>query len=403
MKIKSTPEDFQVEELTEIQPGKEGEQAFYRLEKRGWSTVDVLGAIRRIWRIEPHRINYGGLKDRHAVTTQYLTILKGPKAHLENPGWRLRHLGQVAEAFSSKNIAANRFQITIRNMPPKSGNAVKDTLAEVADQGLPNYFDEQRFGSLSGPGGEFIGKKLVLGDFEGGLKQALSQPYAHDRSAQKKEKAIVRKLWGDWEGLVRDLPKGHARSLSDYLRVHPGDFKGAVARLRPELKGLYLSAFQSALWNRSLARWYELHAPADSLLWINSKAGKIAIHRRLPEAAHRSLQALEIPLLSSRSEDAELEPTREIWQPILEAEGLTSDQLKVPGLRELFFSRGLRHALLEPKNLSHQFMEDELHPGRSKLILRYELTRGSYATMLVKRVQMALAGEIPGNSNPAGS
>jgi len=403
MKIKTTPEDFQVEELTAIEPGKQGDHGFYRLEKRGWSTVDVLGGIRRIWRIEPHRINYGGLKDRHALTIQYLTILHGPKGNLENQGWRLKYLGQVPDAFSSKDIASNRFQITIRNRPPRTGNEVQDTLEEIRTQGLPNYFDDQRFGSYSGPGGEYIGKKLVQGDFEGALKQALAQPYSHDRASQKKEKAILRKLWGDWEGLVRDLPKGHARSLSDYLRVHPGDFKGAVARLRPELKGLYLSAFQSAIWNQTLARWYELNSPPESLIWITSKIGRIPLHRKLPDEAFKSLQNLEIPLLSSRSEEFEVEPTRQWWQPILESEGLTIDQMKVPGLRELFFSRGLRPALLAPKNLGHQFLEDEMHPGRSKLILRYDLTRGSYATMLVKRVQMAVAGEIgpKGNSTPS--
>lgn len=398
MKIKSVPEDFQVEELTTITPGKEGDQSFYRLEKRGWSTVDVLGAIRRIWRIEPHRINYGGLKDRHAITIQYLTIFKGPKSNLENTGWRLRHMGQVAEPFTSKDIAANRFQITIRNVPADSHEVIKLTVEQIRSQGLPNYFDDQRFGSLTGPGGEFIGKRLVLGDFEGALKLALTQPYSHDRSAQKKEKATLRKLWGQWEALVAELPKGHARSLSDYLRVHPGDFKGAVARLRPELKGLYLSAYQSALWNRTLARWYETEASSPSLVRIDTKLGLLPLHTHLQPTTLDRLRALEIPLLSARGDETEMESTRTYWQPILDAEGLTLDQLKVPGLRELFFSRGNRPALLQPAHLTYRILDDERHKGRDKCVLRYELTRGSYATMLVKRIQTALAEKNPGQS-----
>jgi len=390
MKIKTTPEDFQVEELTTLTPEKEGEHSLYHLEKKGWSTVDVLGAIRRIWRIEPWRISYGGLKDRHAVTTQFLSIQKGPRANLENQGWRLSHLGHVAEPFTSKDIAANRFQITIRNMPPGSYQGVIATLNQIRQFGLPNYFDDQRFGSLSGPGGEFIGKYLVKGDFEGALKLALAQPYAHDRAAQKKEKVILRKHWGDWETMVRELPKGHARSLSDYLRVHPGDFKGAVARLRPELKGLYLSAWQSAIWNRTLAAWYKSKEGSATLVEIPSKIGPAPVHIFLKPETLEEMRALQIPLLSSRSDLEEVEPTRALWQPILEAEGVTLEELKVPGLRELFFSRGTRPALLEPANLNYQFLEDELHKDRKKLLLRYELGRGSYATMLVKRVQRAV-------------
>ncbi len=387
MKVKTIPEDFRVDELTALLPGKEGDHSLYRLEKNGWSMVDVLGAIRRIWRIEPWRIGYGGLKDRHAITTQFITIQKGPRAGLENPGWRLRHLGLVAEPFTSKHIEANRFQITIRNMPPGTQDGVLSTLEQIGRWGLPNYFDDQRFGSISGPEGAFIAKHLVKGDFEGALKLALGQPYSHDRSSQKKEKAILNRLWGDWDALVRDLPKGHARSLSDYLRVHPGDFKGAVARLRPELRGLYLSAWQSALWNRSLAAWYYAKGSEVTLVDNTSKIGSAPLHIDLSQAALEELRTLQLPLLSARSKPEEVEPTRWLWQPILEAEGVTLEELKVPGLRELFFSRGLRPALLEPAHLNHEFLEDELHKGKQKLLLRYELGRGSYATMLVKRVQ----------------
>ena len=46
MKVKQQPDDFLVEELTDVVPGV-GPFAFYRLEKSGWSTPDALAAIRR--------------------------------------------------------------------------------------------------------------------------------------------------------------------------------------------------------------------------------------------------------------------------------------------------------------------------------------------------------------------
>src|SRR5947209_9659644 len=90
MKVKQQPEDFQVEELTDVVPTGQGAFALYRLEKRGWSTPDALAAIRRRWQVEPRRVAYGGLKDRHAVTVQYLTIFHGPRRNLRHQGLSVR-------------------------------------------------------------------------------------------------------------------------------------------------------------------------------------------------------------------------------------------------------------------------------------------------------------------------
>jgi tRNA pseudouridine13 synthase len=68
MKLKQLPDDFQVEELTELVPGDQGSFAFYRLDKKGWTTLDALQAVRRRWHLDWQRLSYGGLKDRHALT-----------------------------------------------------------------------------------------------------------------------------------------------------------------------------------------------------------------------------------------------------------------------------------------------------------------------------------------------
>ena len=68
MKLKRLPEDFQVDERTAHQPA-EGPFALYRLTKRGLGTLEAVAAVGRRWKIPPGRIAWGGLKDRHAVTT----------------------------------------------------------------------------------------------------------------------------------------------------------------------------------------------------------------------------------------------------------------------------------------------------------------------------------------------
>src|SRR5262249_54498810 len=100
MKLKQQPEDFQVEELTDVVPASGGPFALYRLDKRSWATLDALQAMRRRWRIEPRRVSYGGLKDRHARTVQYLTIFHGPQRGLKHHDVTLRYLGQVTKPYT---------------------------------------------------------------------------------------------------------------------------------------------------------------------------------------------------------------------------------------------------------------------------------------------------------------
>src|SRR5438093_1117871 len=116
MKLKQTPDDFFVEELTGVQPGTTGDFALYRLEKRGWTTPDALQAIRRRWQIDLRRLSYGGLKDRHAHTVQYVAVWRGPQRHLTHQAIRLEYLGKVQHPFTSRDISANRFQIVLRSL-----------------------------------------------------------------------------------------------------------------------------------------------------------------------------------------------------------------------------------------------------------------------------------------------
>jgi tRNA pseudouridine13 synthase len=385
MKVKQQPDDFQVEELTSVAPS-DGPHALYRLEKRGWSTPDALAAIRRRWRVEPRRISYGGLKDRHAATVQYLTIFHGPRRNLHHHGITVQYLSQVAAPYTSRDIRANRFRLVLRDLSPDARPTLSARLAQLAREGVPNYFDDQRFGSVAGAGYEFIARLLVQGRFEEALSLALTAPYEYDRAEQKEEKRLVAEHWGEWQGLKDALPRSHARSLVDYLRVHPSDLRGAVARLRPELRGLYLSAYQSYLWNRMLATWLCTHLRSEQLRPIDLRLGTVPFHQNVDAGSLHDLGALQLPLPSARLKLEEDDPRAELVRDVLAEEGLELRQMQIKGIRELFFSRGERSALCLPHDLTHEFAPDEKHQGRDKLTLAFELPRGSYATLLVKAV-----------------
>jgi tRNA pseudouridine13 synthase len=387
-KLKQQPEDFQVEELTDVAPTGQGPFALYRLEKRGWSTPDALAALRRRWKIEPRRLSYGGLKDRHALTIQYLTVFHGPRRGLTHQGVTITYLGQVHAPYTSADIRANYFRITLRNLTGSATADILRSLEEVSADGVPNYFDDQRFGSVTS-GGDFVGRLLVLGRFEDALRLALTGPYEHDRTAQKQEKSVLRASWGDWAACKERLPRGHARSLVDYLLHHSGDFRGAVARLRPELRGLYLSAYQSDLWNRMLARLLRQHCRPEQLLPVALRLGEFPMYRGLDAEQRRALADLALPLPSARLHLDDADPRSGIVRSVLAEEGLEPSQLRVKGIRELYFSRGERAAVCRPTRLEHETGLDDLHAGRQRLVLGLELPRGCYATLIVKRITVA--------------
>jgi tRNA pseudouridine13 synthase len=385
MHIKQSPEDFQVEELTHLQPSGQGDHSLYRLEKSGWTTPDALQVIQRRWRVHPKRLSYGGLKDRHARTVQYLSIFHGPERQLAQQRIQVTFLGKIDHPYTSRDISANRFFLVVRDLTASERDSARQALDEVRSAGVPNYFDDQRFSSVSGSG-SFVAQHLVRGEYEEALRLALAAPYRFDRAAQKQEKATLRRCWGDWPACQEQLPRGHARSLVDYLVNHPQDFRGALEHMRPELRGLYLSAYQSHLWNHMLAYWLQDHLQPEQLMLVPLRLGPLPMQRSLTPEQVQELRNLALPLPSGRVQLTPEDPRQAVYQRVLSEQGLAPEQFKLKGFREIFFSRGERSVLCLPEPIEGTDAPDELHPGRFRLTLRFDLPRGSYATLIVKRI-----------------
>lgn len=388
MKLKQAPEDFHVEELTERLPTDQGPFSLYRLEKKGWATLDAVQAIRRRWHLDAGRLSYGGLKDRHAHTVQHITIYHGPRRGLTHHAVTLSYLGQTSRPFTSNDICANRFRITLRDIPAETLAAAEQALREIGIDGVPNYFDDQRFGSVS-VGNDFVARQLVLGNWERALRLAIASPYAHDRAPQKQEKAILQARWGDWACCKAELSRGHARSLVDYLVSHPLDFRGAFQRMRKELSALHLSAYQSHIWNHLLAGWLQQTCRDEQLVPVTLRLEALPMVRGLDAEQRARLTNSTLPLPSARLKIDPTDPRAQLLEAILQREGFRLQDMKIKGLREPFFSKGDRPVLSIPAQFRYEVLADDRHPGRSKLVLSFELSRGAYATLLIKRIQQA--------------
>ncbi len=395
MKLKRLPEDFEVTELTDVVPAATGRFGLYRLTKRGLGTPEAVATVQRAWGLPRAALSYGGLKDRHALTRQHLTVEGGPPRDLEAGAVRLAHLGRCDAPFTPRQITGNRFRVVLRALGAAEEARALEALTAVGQDGLPNYFDDQRFGSV-GPDGRFVARPWIEGDYEGALRLALAEPNPHDRPRDREGKRLLRERWGDWRGLSQDLPGGEARRVATWLAARPRDWAGALATVRPHLRSLWLAAFQSHLWNRLLAALLRQELPAADLVERAQRAGALVWWLRLAPPDRERLQALELPLPSARAR-LEPGPVQALVERVLAQDGLTLRALDVPGPRGSFFSKGSRAVLLRPRQLTSGQADDELYPGKRRLTLAFDLPRGAYATILVKRLtDVAQAADAPG-------
>ncbi len=384
MKLKRLPEDFQVEELSEFTP-QGGEFALYTLTKRSMGTPEVVEALCRRWRIARHAVAWGGLKDRHSLTRQFLTIRHGPRRDLRQKSFELRYRGQADRPFGQADIAANRFQVVMRDMSGSAAEAACLELVEAARDGLPNYFDDQRFGSL-GETGEFVAAAWCAGDWERALWLALADPNEHDRPRDRRQKQLLREHWGRWSEARTILGPAQRRTVVAHLADHAGDFRGAFARIPDVIRGLYLSSFQGHLWNRALARLLRGSCRPEQLAAVTLRTTEAVFPRGLDEAQRQALSTAMLPLPSAR---AKVEgPMKNLLDDTLAELGLPMEALRIRYPGDSFFSRGQRPAMFTPGGLTRQVEEDDLYPGRRKLSLRFDLPRGCYATILVKRLTL---------------
>ena len=383
MKLKCIPEDFRVEERTLWAP-EGGPYALYRLTKRGLGTPEAVEAILRRWALARDQVSFGGLKDRHAVTVQHVTIRRGPRRNLKQTSFELSYLGQCPRPFSSKDIEANAFVVVLRDLSDEDAAGVTGAMDAAVRQGVPNYFDEQRFGSV-GTSGEFAARPWCGGDYQRALWLFLADPSPHDRPRQRRERTLIREHWGDWGRLASELGRSPARNVVEFLAGRPADFRGAIARVRQDLRSIALAAFQSFLWNQWLAALLRERFAPGRLLEI-PVAGQALPFPRDPNAAElEGLRAAELPLPSARIRGRE-GPWKGLLERVLGQYGLALGQLRVKYPRDSFFSKGDRAALVFPSGAESQLEMDERFSGRKKAALRFELPRGSYATILTRRI-----------------
>ncbi|MEE4297273.1 MAG: tRNA pseudouridine(13) synthase TruD [Wenzhouxiangella sp.] len=171
-RIRSRPEDFEVEELLGHEPSGDGEHLWLWIEKREHNTVDVARILAQNASIHPRHVSFAGLKDRNAVTRQFFSLHLPGRHDPDWASWSSPELRVLSAQRSNRKIQrgrlqGNRFRLTVRELVADR-EMLEQRLTVLRTQGAPNGFGEQRFG------GNNVARARAL--FAGELKRKPSRP-----------------------------------------------------------------------------------------------------------------------------------------------------------------------------------------------------------------------------------
>ncbi|MEC4748063.1 tRNA pseudouridine(13) synthase TruD [Methylomicrobium sp. Wu6] len=316
-KIRVLPEDFIVEETLGFEPSGAGEHAFLQIRKTGENTEYVARQLARFAEIRQRDIGFAGLKDRHAVTTQWFSVWLPGKP---DPDWAVFASASIevlqvvrhARKLQRGVLAGNRFQLLVRDWRGDRDKA-DARLAAIKAQGIANYFGAQRFGH-------------------------------------------------------------QGRNVEQALRLFQGK------KVSRELRGIYLSAARSFLFNQLLA------ARVAAQNWNRPLPGDVYMFDKSHSRFKADAQDQDI---AGRVSAGAIHPTGVLWgqgDSGVSGEALALEMEAIERFSELV--RGLQNSGVEIErrplrvnvpDLAWRFADDQLH-------LSFSLPAGSYATALLREV-----------------
>jgi tRNA pseudouridine13 synthase len=373
-----------VEELPLYPVSGKGTHLYFRVTKTGIPTPVAANRLARYMGVHPGDVGVAGLKDSQALTTQMMSIEYAQADRLQK--FRDRQMSVEVVGFHGNKLrpgllAGNRFTIRIRGVGAAEAPAAKAVLDVLVRRGVPNFFGEQRFGARGDTG--LLGELMVKNDLEEFVRVFLGRSMPCDppdcRAARDAfDAGFIPRALQRWPRHYTD----QRRALMAFKRRQSPT--AALAAIDKRMKRLFVSAFQSEIFNQVLIRrlgTLDAVLPGDLAMKTDNEAVFLV------EDAAREQQ---------RAERFEISPTGavpgyrsslaqgdagEIERQAIAERGITLEDfrrvgtLKVKGTR-----RPLRFAMVEPR----------LEPGRDSrgefLELAFSAAPGCYATVVLREI-----------------
>jgi tRNA pseudouridine13 synthase len=354
MLLKHTPEDFIVEEIPAKKWDTKGSFAIFKLTKINLNTEQAIDIISKRFHLINNDIKYSGAKDKHAKTTQYISIpnrIGIDQIKLNDEQIKLEHVGYNSEPLSLGTLKGNKFTIALRELKEDELNNLitkKVTIDKNKAYNsnykfiIPNYFDEQRFST---------------NNYETGL-------------------AILKK---DYKTVVQYLSENNtlfAEKSQLHLNKNPNDYVGTLNFIPKKIALMFIHAVQSHIFNNALSKILLENANKNNIKYTNIKysQGELIFYNNDAEYNDILISTKELELIGFNT----LEMNYYV-RSILEESNLTPREFIIRAIPNLSVEGTTRDTIINVENL------DITTDNQNKTAtLKFELSKGSYATIVIK-------------------
>lgn len=361
--LKEQVNDFAVQELSSHDIDEDGEHLIVKLRKQNMTTMEAVNSLSNMLHISRNRIGYAGNKDKRAVTEQYISVQGVGEEDIRQvftDEFELEVVGRNGH-IGLGNLDANRFEITARNLalPQEDVERRTEKIVDKMDGKFPNYFGRQRFGSAR-PITHQVGRLILKGEFEEAVWTYIAKPYDEEYKSIRK---VREELWDtrQVEDAAEKFPQQYRyeKALLYHLAKNEGDYKGALKRLPEGLQQLFVHAYQSWVFNKTLSKLLE-----DD--WYDEQ--------------------YEIPLVGYKT-DLKDEKPENIIQDVLDQEEVEQEDFRLQEFPELRSEGSYRRAFADFRNFDILGVEeDDLNMNKNKMRVKFDLPKGAYATVLMREI-----------------
>jgi tRNA pseudouridine13 synthase len=372
--------------------------------------MDTFGAVHKIskaLKIPKKLINYSGLKDKHSISVQKISIkgnyvkkLRTLKLH----DIFIRNVNPSRKSVKLGSHLGNNFTIIIRNI--KDTNTLRTDSQKninfLKNFGFPNYFGLQRFGNIR-PNSHIVGYFLLNDDYENAFNEYVLRTYSTEPEESKKVRSNLKRK-RDFKEALKNFPIGlnYERRMIEFLIDNPGDYRGAIYTLSEDLRRLLISSFQSYIFNKMLSLRISKGLPllrpisGDVISILDDFNGNISsvkyiyggiYDRYLEKAFELDRASIVIPIVGKLTNLDDFPLMSSLFTEISKEEKISDTIFQSEFVDESEFKGSIRAMSVKPWDLEMvELSEDDLFKDRKKIKIEFSLQKGSYATMLIREL-----------------
>ncbi len=384
-RLRVAREDFQVSEI--LDPGlveperKSGYVPLYIVTKNG---IDTPHAAEELASSLRSKVNFAGLKDSNAITVQYASARSSRADDPPKVSGRLFHaerIGYLPRPISRGMMSGNRFRIVVRTGEEIAGS-VAAAYQACLERRMPNFFGYQRFG-LRGMINHRVGRAIFRRDFRGAVQTILGEPREGESQAAKEARRLAR------EGRYREsralFSPGQdiERSVAARLADRPDDYLGALRRIPIVPRRLFVHAYQSYIFNRTLSDCLEggldISRPEQGDNWAAVTTDLLRsgqTHGVKEQPSPGAIPLIQLVGYGFRNYGSRFDV---LMMRVLEEESVAPREFYIKEAEELSSEGGFRHAPLLAADATQE-------SGQGWTALSFSLGKGEYATTLLREI-----------------